>query len=137
MSRFSDSKEYNFSKSFIQFFVDVRGGVPSLLFALRPNYGGGNEDNGDLLQKVPCTHPAFSAPDPCLCQRLLDLRFTEHGPAHQNKTQFPLQSVSPIRKLPLASYPYPSEGRQNENHNHRKLIQLITWTIALYNSMKL
>ena len=23
---------------------------------LGPNYGGGNEDNGDLLQKVPCTH---------------------------------------------------------------------------------
>ena len=32
--------------------------------------------------------------------RKLDLRFTEHGPAHQNKTQFPLQSVSLIRKLP-------------------------------------
>ena len=88
------------SKSLIQFSVDGQGCVPSLLFDLRANYGGGNEDNGDLLQKVPCTHPAFSAPDPCLCQRLLDLRFTEHGPAHQNKTQFPLQSVSPIRKLP-------------------------------------
>jgi len=25
------------------------------LFDLRPNYGGGKEDNGDLLQKVPCT----------------------------------------------------------------------------------
>ena len=32
--------------------------------------------------------------------RKLDLRFTEHGPAHQNKTQFPPQSVFPIRKLP-------------------------------------
>ena len=30
------------------------------------------------------------------------------------------QSVSPIRKRPSASYPSPSEGRQNENHNHRK-----------------
>ena len=29
------------------------------------------------------------------------------------------------------------EGRQNENHNHRKLIKLITWTTALSNSMKL
>ena len=27
--------------------------VPSLLFDLRPKYGGGNEDNGDLFQKVP------------------------------------------------------------------------------------
>ena len=45
--------------------------------------------------------------------------------------------VSPIRKLPLRSYPYSSEDRQNENHNHRKLIKLITWTTALSNSMKL
>ena len=41
------------SKSLIQFSVDGWGCVPSLLFDLRPNYGGGNEDNGDLLQKVP------------------------------------------------------------------------------------
>ena len=31
----------------------------------------------------------------------------------------------------------PSEGRQNENHNYRKLIKLITWTTALSNSVKL
>ena len=42
-----------------------------------------------------------------------------------------------IRKLPQASYPHPSEGRQNENHNHRKLTKLITWATALSNSMKL
>ena len=36
----------------IQFSVDGRGCVPSLLFDLRPNYGGGNEDNGDLLQNL-------------------------------------------------------------------------------------
>ena len=28
---------------------DGQGSVPSLLFGLRPNYGGGNEENGDLL----------------------------------------------------------------------------------------
>ena len=28
-------------------------------------------------------------------------------------------------------------GRQTENHNHRKLTNLITWTTALSNSMKL
>ena len=39
------------SKSLIQFSVDGRGCVLSLLFDLRPNYGGGNEDNGDPLQK--------------------------------------------------------------------------------------
>ena len=33
------------SKSLIQFSVEGRGCVPSLLFDLRPNYDGGNEDN--------------------------------------------------------------------------------------------
>ena len=33
------------SKSLIQFSIDGWGCVPSLLFELRPNYGGGNEDN--------------------------------------------------------------------------------------------
>ena len=37
------------SKSSIQFSVDGQDCVPSLLFDLRPNYDGGNEDNGDLL----------------------------------------------------------------------------------------
>ena len=47
------------------------------------------------------------------------------------------KAVSPIRKLPQASYPSPSEGRQTKNHNDRKLTNLITWTTALSNSMKL
>ena len=51
------------SKSLIQFSVDGRGCVPSLLFDLRPNYGGGNEDNGDL-QKVPYMLCYISAPNP-------------------------------------------------------------------------
>ena len=58
-----------FSKSLIQFSVDGRGCVPSLLFDLRPNYGGGNEDNGDLLQKFPCTHCCTQYPH--LWSRLL------------------------------------------------------------------
>ena len=62
------------SKSWIQFSVDGRVYVPSLLFDLRPNYGGGNE-------KVPCMHTLLhSVPptlqqataDPRLHQRLLD-----------------------------------------------------------------
>ena len=53
------------SKSLIQFSVDGPGCVPSLLFDLRPNYGGGNEDNGYLLQKVPCTHCCTQCPRPC------------------------------------------------------------------------
>ena len=43
---------YMLSKSLIQFSVDVQGCVPSLLFDVRSNYGGGNEDDGNLLQKV-------------------------------------------------------------------------------------
>ena len=53
------------SKSLIQFSVDGRDCVPSLLFDLRPNYGGGNEDNGNLLQNVPCTHCYTQCPRPC------------------------------------------------------------------------
>ena len=44
------------SKSLIQFSVDGQGSVPSLLFDLGPNYGGDNEDNGNLLQKVSCVY---------------------------------------------------------------------------------
>ena len=43
------------------------------------------------------------------------------------------QSVSAVGKLP---YPSPSEGRQTENHNHRKLTNLITWNTALSDLMK-
>ena len=53
------------SKSLIQFSVDGWDCVPSLLFDLRPNYGGGVEDNGDLLQKVPCRHCCTQCPRPC------------------------------------------------------------------------
>ena len=53
------------SISLIQFSFDGRGFVPSLLFDLRPNYGGGNEDNVDLLQKVLCTHCCTQCPQPC------------------------------------------------------------------------
>ena len=52
------------SKSLIQFSVAGQGCVPSLLFDLRPNYGRGNEDNGDLLQKVPCMHCHTHCPWP-------------------------------------------------------------------------
>ena len=54
------------SKSLIQFSIKGRGCIPSLLFDLRPNYGGGNEDNGDLLQKVPCMHCYTQLPQPCI-----------------------------------------------------------------------
>ena len=53
------------SKSLIQLSVDGQGCVPSLLFDLRLNYGGGNEDDGDLLPKVPCRHCCMQYPQPC------------------------------------------------------------------------
>ena len=54
-----------FSKSLTQFSVEGWGCVLSLLFDLRPNYGGGNEDNGDFLQKVPCVYCYTQRPQPC------------------------------------------------------------------------
>ena len=62
------------SKSSIQFSVHGWGCVPSLLFDLRPNYGGGNEDNSDLLHAP--LHSVFptlqqAATDPHLHWRLL------------------------------------------------------------------
>ena len=53
------------SKSWIQFSVVGWGCVPSLLFDLRLNYGGGNEDNGNFLQKIPCTHCCTQCPQTC------------------------------------------------------------------------
>ena len=57
-------------KSLIQFSVDGWGCVPSLLFDLKPNYGGGNEDNDggnkdNLLRKLPRRHCYTQRPQPC------------------------------------------------------------------------
>ena len=49
-------------KSLIQSSIDGWGCVPSLLFDLGPNFAGGNEDNGDLFQKVPCKHCCIQCP---------------------------------------------------------------------------
>ena len=53
------------SKSLIQFSVDGGCWVSSWLFDLRPNSGGGNEDNGDLLQKIPCRQCCTQCPQLC------------------------------------------------------------------------
>ena len=57
------------SKSLIQFSVDGGSCAPSLLFDLRPNYGGGSEDDGDLLQNALAHTAALSAPDPAAGHR--------------------------------------------------------------------
>jgi len=52
-------------KSLIQVSVDGWGCIPSLLFDLRPNYGGGNEDDGGLLEKILCRNCPAQCPWPC------------------------------------------------------------------------
>ena len=54
-----------FSTTLIQYSVDGWAYVPSLFLDLRPNYGGGKEDNGDLLQKVPCIYCYTQCPQLC------------------------------------------------------------------------
>ena len=51
-------------KYLVQFSVNGWGSVTSLLFDLRPNYGEGNKDNGNLSFKRPQAHTTVSsAPD--------------------------------------------------------------------------
>ena len=76
----------------------------------------------------------------------------EHSPTHQQKIGLTIywawsrpseqDPVSPSASLShqeasISLYPSPSEGRQTENHNQRKLTNLITWTTIFSNSMKL
>ena len=51
------------------------------------------------------------------------------------KSSFPHSWSLPSGRL--HKYPHQSEGRQNENHSHRKLTKMITWITALCNLMKL
>ena len=52
------------SKSLIQFSVDEGGSVLWLFFDLKANYGEGNEDNSNFLQRSPACSATFSAPCP-------------------------------------------------------------------------
>ena len=63
------------SKSLIQLSIDGRDCVPSLLFDLRPDYGGGNEDNGDFLQKV--LHKLLHSVPPTLLQAPTNLHLRQ------------------------------------------------------------
>ena len=66
------------SKTLIQFSIEGWGCVPFLLLDLRPNYGGGNKDNGNFFQRVPCStatvspNPKQATADPRLQHRFLD-----------------------------------------------------------------
>ena len=52
------------SKSLIQFYVEGWGCVHSLLFELRPNYGGSNGDNAASFKKSHVPTSILSAPNP-------------------------------------------------------------------------
>ena len=58
-----------FNKCVIQFSVDGWGCVPSLLFDLRLNYAGSNENNGNLLQKGHARTAVLNAPSPAAGHR--------------------------------------------------------------------
>ena len=63
-----------FSKSLIQFSVDGRGCIPSLLFDLRPNYGGGNEDKWIYKMGISFLF-SFASPFSAICKALSDNHF--------------------------------------------------------------
>ena len=145
------------SKSLIQFSVDGWGYVPSLLFDPRQNYGGGNEDNGNLLQKVPCMHSYTqssqlreSVPRQIDKKSMVPKERTQPQPSTENWIKDLLIMAPPIRTRPSSASVSLSlqeasisllflsiRGQTECNHNHRKLTKPITWTTALSNSMKL
>ena len=53
----------------------------------------------------------------------------------RTRPSFPHSQSLPIRRLPQALYPHPSEGRLTENHNHRKLTKQITCITGLSDPM--
>ena len=58
------------------------------------------------------------------------------APPIRTRPDFPLSQSLPSGRF-HKPHPSPSEVRQTENKSHRKLTNLITWTTALSNSVKL
>ena len=75
------------SKSLTQYSVDGWGFVPSLLVDLRPNFGEGNEDDGDLLQKVLCLHCCSQCPQVCSRRHLEGSNRTLCSPVPRDPTE--------------------------------------------------
>ena len=59
------------------------------------------------------------------------------APPIRTRPRFLLSQSLPSGSFHKPLNPSPSEGRQTENHNHRKITNLITLTTGLSNSMRL
>ena len=96
----------------------------------------------DLLKEVTVTFITSTIVWPQINSR------REHSSTHQQKIRLKIYCawLCPSEQDPISSsvslshqevsirlLPSPSEGRQDENHNHRKPTNLITWTTALSN----
>ena len=68
-------------KYLVRFSLDEWVCVPSMLFDLRPNFGGGNEDNGTSFKRPHAGTEALSAPDTKvgLCQPTPMLETSGHS----------------------------------------------------------
>ena len=84
------------NKSLIQFSVDERGSVASLLFGPRPNYGGGDEDNGNLLQKDSCVPCCTQCPQPCSCPPLTHASAGDFWTLTASLGQSPVGVIAPF-----------------------------------------
>ena len=111
------------------------------MFDLRPNYGGGNEDNGDLLHKVPCSYPNPAAG---YCQATPLLETPGHSPASLDKsvsTNIPLSgcitvdwSIHPLKDLLVASTSWKLCVRKRRGKKEpplRTVDEGLCWAVAL------
>ena len=60
-----------------------------------PNSGGGNEDNGDLLQKIPCMSATLSAPSPAAGHQQLTPLLETSGHSQASLGQSPMGPLFP------------------------------------------
>ena len=62
-----------------------------------------------------------------------------HWAWHRPSEQYPVSPTVSLshQEASINLLSFSLTGQTNENHNHRKLIKLITWTTALSNSVKL
>ena len=92
-------------KSSIQCSVNGWGCVPSLLFNLGPNYGQCHEDNGDLLQKIPCNYCYTQHPQLCSSS---PLSHTSTGDSwtltHKSGSECTWLKILPVTLLITVSY---------------------------------